>query len=75
MSAQPDYDLEDYEIAPVSFTHGPDSAIPFLEDALPATPTAITAATFGATPMPSCHQPPKSGTAELVYCKAKEKGA
>jgi hypothetical protein len=73
MSAEPDYDLEDYEIAPVSLTHSPDSATPLLGDASPATPTAIATATLGTNPASSRHRPPKSGTSELAYRKAKGK--
>jgi len=73
MSAQPDYDLEDYEIVPISLTHNPNSATPLLGNASPTTLTAISMATFRTTPTSSCHQPPESRTTELAYSKAKGK--
>lgn len=73
MSAQPDYDLEDYEIAPVSLVCSSDSETLLPGDAPPTPSPPVAATPFRAAPAASRHAPPKAGTSELAYRKAKGK--
>jgi hypothetical protein len=74
MDNEQDYDLEDYEIAPISLIHeSPVTTSTTLvpNSAIPAAPShSLPVATPSTT---SRHAPPKPGTAELAYRKAKGK--
>jgi len=73
MAAQIDYDLEDYEIAPVSLPYGSDSEILLPCNAPTTALTSATSTTVRTIPAASRHAPPKAGTSELAYRKAKGK--
>jgi hypothetical protein len=69
MEAPPNYDLEDYDIKPI---------LPGPMLYLPSPPSPVSLATASATtcktlPTTSQHAPPKRGTTEMAYQKAKGK--